>query len=132
VVTAPVAVGVVEELEVVDIGQQHRHRPVRPPRRLDRLVEGLLDAAVGEHPGQPVGVGPRLRRGAEPRPIERLRALGGEVLGQPHFGRREAARLARREFDQPQRLAADHQRHHQPALGPRCPVPRPLTLAEER
>ena len=63
-VADPVAVHVVDALEVVDVEHQHRDGPVRPARLLERVQQLLVEAAVVEEARERVGAGLVL----EPRP----------------------------------------------------------------
>src|SRR5450756_2428452 len=67
-ITGGVAVGVVDELEVVDVEHPEAERDSLPRRPLGLPLEFLDDGAAVQHPGEGVGAGEDLERvlGLEP------------------------------------------------------------------
>ena len=75
-----VAVDVVDVLEVVDVEHQHRERPVRAARLLQRLQQPLVEDAVVEEPRKRVGAGLMLEASPDLGVVERERGRVAEAL----------------------------------------------------
>jgi hypothetical protein len=95
-----VAVGVVDELEVIDVEQQARERPGMPGGQCDGLMGARVELATVEEPGQPVARGALGQPvvdgpGAQCRAHTRHELLVGERLDDVVDGAGVEARHAR-------------------------------------
>ena len=75
-----VAVDVVDVLEVVDVQHEHRQRPVRAARLLQRLQQPLVEDAVVEEARERVGAGLMLEALSDLGVVERERGRVAEAL----------------------------------------------------
>ena len=75
-----VAVHVVDVLEVVDVEHEHRERPMRAARLLQRLQQPLVEDAVVEEARQRVGAGLMLEALSDLGVVERERGRVAEAL----------------------------------------------------
>ena len=109
-----VSVGVVHDLEVVEVQDHERERPAPPPRSIDLLLEHLAKAAMVCEAGQRVALGQSLK-------LLLVTAEQGQQAGGEHDPDRAhrdygevVRRLAERDHAQPQRPEPEGSRQHDP------------------
>ena len=145
-VAGPVAVDVVDPLEVVDVEHQHRDGVPRPARAGQLGAQALMKVAVVVEAGEGVGLGLVLEPRPDLRVVERQRGRVGEAGRELELVVAEGRVLAeavdvehpldqvagdQRDGDQRFRLVGRRSRHRLPA-GVEVGLVRPHRLAMER
>ena len=122
--------GVVEELEVVEVDDDDRERFVELSRRRQLPVERLERGAVVEQPGQTVRFGPPLQLAEESRPVDRVRGLGGQFMPDPDRGWRKSALRPVEQREHADNVVADRDRERVDTLNLVRDVIGPLTRGQ--
>ncbi len=117
-----VAVSVIDELEAVEVEHRERERPAVAYRAAALFVQALLEGAVIEKAGEPVGGGLAVKRLQRVGLRQRDRDQRGEALKQPLGVRREAPGLLARDTDAAPQLAVQVHGHRNVAPKARAAV----------